>query len=72
MEGNLIKLQDILRSRSSAKPYSLQEFVALLDVSMEGDLQEGDGEPADDSGDRVKIMTVHSSKGLDRNDDYTP
>ena len=65
MEGNLIKLQDILRSRSSAKPFSLQEFVALLDVSMEGDLQEGDGEPADDSGDRVKIMTVHSSKGLE-------
>ena len=65
MEGNLLKLLDILRSRADARPFSLYEFVELLETSMDAELQEGDGEPADDAGNRVRIMTVHASKGLE-------
>ncbi len=65
MEANLLKLQDILRSRAGAMPFSLYEFVELLETSMEGELSEGEGEPLDVRGNRVRIITVHSSKGLE-------
>ncbi len=65
MEGNLIKLQDIIRSRASSKPFSLYEFIDLLETSMGGSLNEGEGEPLDECGNRVRIITVHSSKGLE-------
>lgn len=64
-EGNLRKLLDILRSKTSVKPFSLYEFCALLETSMESSLQEGDGDPADGGGNRVRILTVHASKGLE-------
>ena len=45
---------------TSHQQYEFMHLIADKNIAVEGD-----GDPADDAGDRVKILTVHSSKGLE-------
>lgn len=65
MEGNLMKLADIAREKSTSRPYSLYEFAEFLEQSMEFGVETAEGEPLEERGGRVRILTVHASKGLE-------
>ena len=64
-EGNLQKLCAILRGRCSSRAFSLYEFLSLLERSQESAVKDSEGDPADERDGRVRIITVHSSKGLE-------
>ena len=64
-EGNLQKLCALLRTRCSSKAFSLYEFLSLLERSMDSAVIDSEGEPGEERTGRVRIITVHSSKGLE-------
>ncbi|HJJ30610.1 MAG TPA: UvrD-helicase domain-containing protein, partial [Methanocorpusculum sp.] len=63
--ANLEKLVHIARNRSSSRPFSVYEFLTIMDTCMEEEFNEREGVVTDERDDRVKILTVHSSKGLE-------
>jgi ATP-dependent helicase/nuclease subunit A len=63
--ANLEKLVGIARSRSRNRPFSVYEFISVLDTCMEEEFDEREGVVTDERDNRVKILTVHSSKGLE-------
>jgi ATP-dependent exoDNAse (exonuclease V) beta subunit len=60
--GNLDKF--LAEARGASGRMSLDEFVAELEMVREANPREPDA-PPDDSADAVKVMTVHSAKGLE-------
>ena len=60
--GNLDKF--LAQARDAASRMSLDEFVAELSLVRQEDPREPDA-PPEDSANAVKIMTVHSAKGLE-------
>ena len=60
--GNLDKF--LAEARRAAGRMSLDEFVAELEMVREENPREPDA-PPDDAADTVKVMTVHSAKGLE-------
>ncbi len=63
--ANLEKLVGIARSRSMNRPFSVYEYLGILDTCMEEEFDEREGTIAGGEDDRVKILTVHSAKGLE-------
>ncbi|HJJ42657.1 MAG TPA: UvrD-helicase domain-containing protein, partial [Methanocorpusculum sp.] len=63
--ANLEKLVHIARNRSSNRPFSVYEYLTIMDTCMEEEFDEREGIVTDERDDRVKIMTVHASKGLE-------
>jgi len=63
--ANLEKLVAIARSRSANRPFSVYEYLGILDTCMEEGFDEREGIVAGGEDDRVKILTVHSAKGLE-------
>ncbi|HKM42046.1 MAG TPA: UvrD-helicase domain-containing protein [Methanocorpusculum sp.] len=63
--ANLEKLVGIARSRSRNRPFSVYEFLSVLDTCMDEEFDEREGVVTDERDNRVKILTVHSSKGLE-------
>lgn len=63
--ANLEKLIGIARSRSMNRPFSVYEYLGILDTCMEEEFDEREGTIAGGEDDRVKILTVHSAKGLE-------
>ncbi len=63
--ANLEKLVAIARSRSMNRPFSVYEYLGILDTCMEEEFDEREGTVPSEEDDRVKIMTVHASKGLE-------
>ena len=60
--ANLEKLVGIARSRSRNRPFSVYEFLSVLDTCMDEEFDEREGVVTDERDNRVKILTVHSSK----------
>ena len=65
MEANLMKLLGIARAKSVSSPFSLIEFASLLEKSIELNVADGSAEPLEERSGRVRIITIHSSKGLE-------
>ena len=65
MEANLMKLLGIARAKAVSSPFSLIEFVSLLEKSIELNVADGSAEPLEERSGRVRIITIHSSKGLE-------
>ena len=65
MEANLMKLLGIARAKSVSSPFSLIEFVSLLEKSIELNVADGSADPLEERSGRVRIITIHSSKGLE-------
>ncbi len=65
MEANLMKLLGIARAKAVSSPFSLIEFVSLLEKSIELNVADGSAEPLEERFGRVRIITIHSSKGLE-------
>ncbi|ABN07489.1 UvrD/REP helicase [Methanocorpusculum labreanum Z] len=63
--ANLEKLVAIARSRSMNRPFSVYEYLGILDTCMEEEFDEREGMVPSEEDDRVKILTVHASKGLE-------
>ncbi len=63
--ANLEKLVGVARSRSMNRPFSVYEYLRILDTCMEEEFDEREGTIPSQEDDRVKIMTVHASKGLE-------
>ncbi len=47
------------------RPFSVYEYLGILDTCMEEEFDEREGTVPSEEDDRVKIMTVHASKGLE-------
>ena len=65
MEANLMKLLGIARAKAVSSPFSLIEFVSLLEKSIELNVADSSAEPLEERSGRVRIITIHSSKGLE-------
>ncbi len=65
MEANLMKLLGIARAKAVSSPFSLIEFVSLLEKSIELNVADGSADPLEERSGRVRIITIHSSKGLE-------
>ncbi|MDO5845562.1 MAG: UvrD-helicase domain-containing protein [Methanocorpusculum sp.] len=65
MTANLEKLLDIARSKEAAGAFSCQRFLDVLDICIEEEIDEGEGEAESGAEDCVKILTVHAAKGLE-------
>ena len=65
MEANLMKLLGIARTKAVSSPFSLYEFAALLEKSIELNVADGSSEQMEERSGRVRIITIHSSKGLE-------
>ena len=65
MEANLMKLLGIARAKSVSSPFSLIEFVSLLEKSIKLNVADGSADPLEERSGRVRIITIHSSKGLE-------
>ncbi|HJJ65675.1 MAG TPA: hypothetical protein O0X48_05145, partial [Methanocorpusculum sp.] len=65
MEANLMKLLGIVRAKAVSSPFSLIEFVSLLEKSIKLNVADGSADPLDERSGRVRIITIHSSKGLE-------
>ncbi len=63
--ANLEKLVALARSRSANRPFSVYEYLGILDTCMDEEFDEREGMVPGDEDDRVKILTVHASKGLE-------
>jgi len=63
--ANLQKLVGIARSRSMNRPFSVYEYLRILDTCMDEGFDEREGTVTSEEDDRVKILTVHASKGLE-------
>jgi ATP-dependent helicase/nuclease subunit A len=63
--ANLEKLVGVARSRSMNRPFSVYEYLRILDTCMDEEFDEREGTVTGEKDDRVKIMTVHASKGLE-------
>ena len=65
MEANLMKLLGIARAKAVSSPFSLIEFVKKKKKSIELNVADGSAEPLEERSGRVRIITIHSSKGLE-------
>ena len=65
MEANLMKLLGIARAKAVSSPFSLIEFVSLLEKSIKLNVADGSADPLEERSGRVRIITIHSSKGLE-------
>ncbi|MBR5008348.1 MAG: UvrD-helicase domain-containing protein, partial [Methanocorpusculum sp.] len=65
MEANLMKLLGIARAKAVSYPFSLIEFVSLLEKSIELNVADSSAESLEERSGRVRIITIHSSKGLE-------
>ncbi len=63
--ANLQKLVGIARSRSMNRPFSVYEYLKILNTCMDEGFDEREGTVTSEEDDRVKILTVHASKGLE-------
>ena len=60
-----MKLLGIARTKAASSPFSLYEFAALLEKSIELNVADGSSEQMEERSGRVRIITIHSSKGLE-------
>lgn len=65
--ANIYKFIEIARQFGREKNKGLGQFLAFIDEQVDGDSTEEQAQIQSESGDTVKLMTIHKSKGLQFN-----
>ncbi len=63
--ANILKLEEMARSRSGKQVHTLDDFVSVLEKDMMGGVREREASLSCEGGDAVRLLSIHRSKGLE-------